>query len=140
MQMALPIIVVLNKVDLLSNSLKKEKLKQVEVFLQFAKYIPICSISAKNSIGFDTMFDYIGRVWRSYDQHVTSSELHKSVKKALIQRPPRFVKNRECKIAHIIQIESKPPTFMVFVNDTKRANFAFKRWLENTLRQSYGFV
>ncbi len=139
-QMALPVIVVLNKIDLLSDSSQKERLQQIEVFLQFAKHIPICSMSAKNGLWFDTLFEYVGRVWNAYDQHVSAADLHKCVKKALIQRPPRFLKNRECKIAHIVQVESKPPTFMVFVNDTKRANFSFKRRLENTLRHHYGFV
>jgi len=48
--MALPVIVVLNKIDLLSDSSQKERLQQIEVFLQFAKHIPICSMSAKNGL------------------------------------------------------------------------------------------
>ena len=57
-----------------------------------------------------------------------------------ISRPPRFPRNKICKILYITQIETHPPVFVVFINHKNRANFSFKRWLENVIRKEYGFV
>ena len=54
-----------------------------------------------------------------------------------IQRPARFTKNRTCKIMYATQIEVDAPTFMVFVNHKARANFSFKKWIENVLRRAF---
>jgi hypothetical protein len=58
----------------------------------------------------------------------------------LINRPPRFAKNKICKILYITQIDINAPTFVAFVNHKERANFAFKRRLENTMRIHFGFM
>lgn len=55
-------------------------------------------------------------------------------------KPPRFSKNKICKILYATQIDVDAPTFMVFVNHKNRANFAFKKWIENSLRRNFGFV
>lgn len=57
-----------------------------------------------------------------------------------IQKPARFTKNRVCKIMYATQIEVDAPTFMVFVNHKARANFSFKKWIENVLRRNFGFI
>lgn len=55
-------------------------------------------------------------------------------------KPPRFSKNKVCKILYATQIAVDAPTFMVFVNHKSRANFAFKKWIENALRRNFGFI
>ena len=51
-----------------------------------------------------------------------------------------LTKNKVCKIMYATQIAVDAPTFMVFVNHKARANFAFKKWIENALRRNFGFV
>ena len=58
----------------------------------------------------------------------------------MIQRPPRFPKNKICKILYATQIAVDAPTFIVFVNHKARANFAFKKWVENSIRKNFWFV
>jgi len=52
-------------------------------------------------------------------------------------KSPRFSKNKVCKILYATQIAVDAPTFMVFVNHKSRANFAFKKWIENALRRNF---
>ncbi|MDR0651541.1 MAG: hypothetical protein LBG59_09410 [Candidatus Peribacteria bacterium] len=58
----------------------------------------------------------------------------------MIQRPPRFPKNKVAKILYATQIAVDAPTFVIFVNHKSRVNFAFKKWVENTIRKHFGFV
>jgi len=58
----------------------------------------------------------------------------------MIQRPPRFPKNKIAKILYATQIAVDAPTFVMFVNHKSRVNFAFKKWVENTIRRHFGFI
>jgi len=137
---SLPLIICLNKVDVLSSHVKKDRMKQLETFLNFAKYVPLLPISAKHGRWIDEVFDVIDGVWTEYTKRIPTAWLNQMVSRAMIQRPPRFPKNKICKVSYVTQIETKPPTFMVSVNNKKFANFSFVRWLENTIRMSHGFV
>lgn len=136
----LPLIVCVNKVDLLNKFLRKEKNTQTQVFLKFATYIPIVELSWKTWEWFSRLFDIIKKVWIEYNKYIPTADLNKSIRRSLLDRPPRFPKNKECKISYVTQVDIKAPTFVVFVNNTKRANFSFKRRFENSLRFAYWFV
>jgi hypothetical protein len=58
----------------------------------------------------------------------------------MIQRPPRFPKNKIAKILYSTQIAVDAPTFVMFVNHKSRVNFAFKKWVENTIRKHFRFI
>jgi hypothetical protein len=58
----------------------------------------------------------------------------------MIQRPPRFPKNKIAKILYATQIAVDAPTFVMFVNHKSRVNFAFKKRVENTIRKHFGFI
>lgn len=58
----------------------------------------------------------------------------------MIQRPPRFPKNKIVKILYATQIAVDAPTFVIFVNHKSRVNFAFKKWVENVIRRHFGFI
>ncbi|MEI7920031.1 MAG: hypothetical protein WCH65_07955 [bacterium] len=86
------------------------------------------------------MFTVLGDIKKETEKRIDTSELNDIVGKEFISRPPRFPKNKGCKILYITQIDIKAPTFIAFVNHKERANFAFKRWLENTIRKHFGFM
>jgi GTP-binding protein len=136
----LPLIIGLNKVDKLSQTQINEYHRIIQISFQFAKYIPIIDLSAQTGKGVNTMFDILQRLRQERDEHISTPDLNKIIRTALVQRPPRFPKNKACKISYITQVENQPPTFIVFVNDTKRATSAFKKWLENTIRLHSPFV
>jgi predicted GTPase len=55
----------------------------------------------------------------------------------MIKRPPRFPKNKVCRLYYITQVDINAPTFIAFVNKKDRANFAFKKWIDNTIRKYF---
>jgi GTPase len=133
-QMALPLIICLNKVDLLDENQKKEQFRLINISMRYAQYIPVMPLSAQEGEGVSKLFETIQRMRSEKDEKISTPELNVLVKQAIIQRPPSFAKNKICRVSYLTQIESEPPTFMVFVNDTKKANFSFKKRLENTIR------
>ena len=58
----------------------------------------------------------------------------------MIKRPPRFPKNKICKLYYITQIDINAPTFVAFINKKDRANFAFKKRIENSIRNNFWFI
>ncbi len=138
--LALPMIVCLNKIDLLTpKELKLLNLKS-KAILEFAKYMLIFPISAKTQKGIKEIFKVVGQMKKEAEKRIDTWELNDIIGKEYINRPPRFPKNKICKIMYITQIDINAPTFVVFVNHKNRANFAFKRRLENSIRNHFGFI
>jgi len=138
--LALPMILCVNKVDLLDAKHQKLLVAKTKAMMDFAKYIHIFPISAKTKKGFKEIFEVLSNVKKEAERRIDTSELNDVVGKEFISRPPRFPKNKVCKIMYITQIDINAPTFIAFVNHKERANFAFKRWLENTIRKNFGFM
>ncbi len=138
--LALPMILCVNKVDLLDEKHQKLLVAKTKAMLDFAKYIHIFPISAKTKRGIKEIFKVLSDIKKEAERRIDTSQLNDVIGKEFISRPPRFPKNKWCKILYITQIDVNAPTFMAFVNHKERANFAFKRWLENTIRNHFGFM
>lgn len=138
--LALPITVVVNKMDLLDSKQKKIIEKRVQVHLDFAKYIPIIPMVAKEWKWVVDVLKIVSKIFIEATKRIDTNELNKIISKDMIKRPPRFPKNKICKLYYITQVDINAPTFVAFVNKKNRANFAFKKWIENTIRQSFWFV
>ncbi len=139
-RLALPIIFVLNKTDLLDAKQIKGVQATTQKMMDFAKYIPMLPMSAKTGEGTENIFKFVKNIRKEAEKRITTTELNKVISTEFFQRPPRFPKNKICKIMYMTQIDINAPTFMVFVNHKTRANFSFKKWIENTLRKHFGFV
>lgn len=137
---ALPMILCVNKVDLLDTKHQKLLVAKTKAMMDFAKYIQVFPISAKTKKGIKEVFGVLNAIQKEAEKRIDTSQLNDIVGKELISRPPRFPKNKVCKILYITQIDINAPTFIAFVNHKTRANFAFKRWLENTIRKYFGFM
>jgi GTP-binding protein len=138
--LALPMILCVNKVDLLDEKHQKLLVAKTKAMMDFAKYIQVFPISAKTKKGFQEIFKGLSDVKKEAEKRIDTGKLNDIVGKEFISRPPRFAKNKICKILYITQIDINAPTFIAFVNHKARANFAFKRRLENTIRIHFGFV
>jgi len=136
----LPLIISINKMDLLSEKEQKEAVKQLEKHLDFAKYIPIIPTTAINWDWINKIFRMIKSVRKESHKRIETHDLNEAVNKDRITRPPRFPKNKICKILYATQVEIHAPRFIFFINYKKRANFAFKKWIENTIRKNFWFV
>lgn len=138
--LALPMILCINKMDLLDAKHQKLLVATTKAMMDFAKYIQVFPISAKTKTGIKEIFAVLGKIKKEAEKRIDTSELNDIVGKEFISRPPRFPKNKICKILYITQIDVNAPTFIVFVNHKARANFAFKRRLENTIRIHFWFM
>jgi len=83
------------------------------------------------------MLGVVSKIFAEATKRIDTNELNKVISKDMIKRPPRFPKNKICKLYYITQVDINAPTFVAFVNKKDRANFAFKKWIENTIRQSF---
>ncbi len=138
--LALPIIVCLNKIDLLDSKQQKHLIAKSHAILDFAKYIPVFPISAKTEKWVKEIFGNLSNIKKEAEKRIDTSQLNDCIGKEFISRPPRFPKNKACKILYMTQIDINAPTFIAFVNHKERANFAFKKRLENTIRKNFGFI
>lgn len=139
-RLALPILFAINKIDLLDSVQKTEIQKKVQAHLDFAKYIPIFSIVAQDGTWIKTMIKMVSSIKEESMKRVNTNELNKAINLEMLKRPPRFPKNKICKLYYITQIDVDAPTFVAFVNKKDRANFAFKKRLENSIRKNFWFI
>ena len=138
--LALPIMVAVNKMDLLDSKQKKQIQLSVQANLDYAKYIPIVPIVAKEWKWVNVMLDMLGDIISEAEKRIDTNELNKAINTEMIKRPPRFPKNKICKLYYITQIDINAPTFVAFINKKERANFAFKKWIENSIRNNFWFI
>lgn len=139
-QLGLPMIFCLNKADLVKPEAINAMVKWAQSHLDFAKHIPIVPISALNGEGLSNLFKMVNILQNENQKRIWTNELNKALNQDQLTKPARFPKNKVCKIMYATQIAVDAPTFMVFVNHKNRANFAFKKWIENALRRNFGFV
>lgn len=138
--LALPIMVAVNKMDLLDAKQRKQIQLAVQANLDYAKYIPIVPIVAKEWKWVSDMLDMLWDITAEAEKRIDTNELNKAINAEMIKRPPRFPKNKICKLYYITQIDVNAPTFVAFINKKDRANFAFKKWLENSIRNNFWFI
>jgi len=138
--LALPTVICLNKMDVLDKKQKDHIMKHTQAKMDFATYIPIIPLVATSGDGIPNIMKMVKAVTAEAKRRIDTGELNRAIAKDMITRPPRFPKNKICKILYVTQVDINAPTFVVFVNYVARANFAFKRWIDNTIRNYYGFV
>lgn len=139
-RLGLPMIFCLNKADLVKPEAINAMVKGAQSYLDFAKHIPIVPTSALNGDGLKNLFKMVAILQAENQKRIWTNELNKVLGQDQMTKPPRFSKNKVCKILYATQIAVDAPTFMVFVNHKSRANFAFKKWIENALRRNFGFI
>lgn len=139
-QLALPMIFVLNKVDQVNPKAVDAMIKNTQTYLDFAKYLPIVPMIAIKWEWIDDVMKFVSILQKENTKRIATRDLNEALQHEMIQRPPRFPKNKICKILYATQIAVDAPTFIVFVNHKARANFAFKKWVENSIRKNFGFV
>ncbi len=136
-----PIVVALSKADLVTNMKeKKQKMDMVVAFMSMAKWIPIVTLSGQTGDGIQQLFGIIKKIYDQQFRRISTGEINKAISTAYIQSPPRFPKNKICKLYYMTQVDVNPPTFVCFINKLERQNFAFSKWIDNTLRKNFGLM
>ena len=136
------LIIAVNKWDAIEKDDKtiyrfREKVQQ---FLSFAPYAEILFISAKTGQRVSKLFEAIENVIEAQNLRISTGVLNVIMAEAVALQQPPSDKGRRLKLFYITQASVKPPTFVIFVNDKKLMHFSYTRYLENRIRDSFGFV
>ncbi|MGD9892859.1 MAG: ribosome biogenesis GTPase Der, partial [Dehalococcoidia bacterium] len=99
----------------------------------------ILFISAKERQGLDAVLDEVIAVGEQRDRRVPTGELNQFVRRAIAAHQPPSVGGRRMKLLFATQAEVRPPTFVFFVNDASLLHFGYRRYLENKIREAFGF-
>ncbi len=135
------IIVAVNKWDAIEKNDKTiyeytRKLKEVLSFMPYAEYL---FISAATGQRLGKLFDTIDMVRENQSLRVSTGVLNEIMMEAVALQQPPSDKGKRLKLFYITQAAIKPPTFVVFVNDKELMHFSYTRYLENQIRNAFGF-
>ncbi len=135
-------IIAVNKWDLIEkdNHTVKEFTEKIRQVLSFLPYAEIIFISALTGQRLSRLFTLMDAVMESASKRVATGVLNEIVTEAVAMQQPPSDKGRPLKIRYVTQVGSSPPTFVVFVNDKKLMHFSYLRYLENRIREAFGFA
>lgn len=135
-------VIAINKWDLIdnkkSNTINKFE-KKLENEIPFLSYIPKIYISAQTHQRLNNIFTRVNEVYNEYTKRVSTGLLNKVINEAYALNPPQTIRNKRLKIMYSTQANSEPPTFILFANDENLLKEHYKRYIENKLREAFGF-
>jgi len=138
-QAAKGIALVVNKWDLVVNSSKTECSEYIKSKLKFVPYAPVLYTSAKLGQGTDKVITQAQKIYQERLKRIPTAEVNSLVQRAVATHSPPRSGKKQLKMLYATQAEVNPPTFVFFVNDSGLVHFSYRRYLENRLRQSFGF-
>jgi GTPase len=106
----------------------------------FIKNVPILFVSALSGQRVNNIFENIVNVYHEFHKRLNTSDLNNVVLKAVSEKIPPSYKGKRLKILYVTQPKTSPPIFLFFVNDKKLVHFSYRRYLENKIRESFGFA
>ena len=118
-------------------TLEKYK-KEIYAKLSYLSYAPIIFISAKTGQRVDKLFTMINNVAEQNSMRISTSVLNQVINEAIALVQPPTDKGRRLKILYATQVSTKPPTFVVFVNNKELFHFSYERYLVNQIRKEFG--
>lgn len=141
-KLKLPLIIAINKMDLLDEGQKKALRTDMDKILNTLKRVEKIYISAKNNSNLNKILEKVKDLNDKISKdHIPTPEINKYMQTAYLSNPPKFSKNKICKYYYVTQIPNhNPPKFVFFINDVDKANTMFTRRLENTIRRWYDFT
>ena len=135
------IIIVVNKWDAIEKNDKtmREYENKVRQVLSFMPYAEIMYVSAKSGQRLPKLFEKIDMVIQNQNLRVATGVLNEIMMEAVAMQQPPSDKGKRLKLFYITQVAVKPPTFVIFVNDKELMHFSYTRYLENKIREAFGF-
>ena len=135
------VIIVVNKWDAIEKNDKtvKEYEQKIRMVLSFMPYAEIMYVSAKTGQRLPKLFDMIDMVIENQTLRIATGVLNEIMTEAVALQQPPSDKGKRLKLYYITQVAVKPPTFVIFVNDKELMHFSYTRYLENRIREAFGF-
>ena len=135
-------IIVVNKWD----SIEKDTYttnrfnEKIRTSLAYMPYAPIAYVSALTGQRIGTLFEQIKQVYAQSNTRITTGMLNEVLGEATMRVQPPSDKGRRLKIYYMTQISVAPPTFVIFCNNVELFHFSYQRYIENCLRETFGFL
>ena len=117
----------------------REYENEVRRILSFMPYAEIMYVSAKTGQRLPKLFDMIDMVIENQTLRVATGVLNEIMSEAVAMQQPPSDKGKRLKLYYITQVAVKPPSFVIFVNDKELMHFSYTRYLENKIREAFGF-
>ena len=137
-----PSIIVVNKWDSIekdTNTVNRFN-EKIRTALAYMPYAPIVYVSAKTGQRIDTLFERIQYVYNQSTMRISTGMLNDVLGEATMRVQPPSDKGKRLKIYYMTQISVTPPTFVIFCNNAELFHFSYQRYIENCLRDTFGFV
>ncbi len=134
-------VIVVNKWDLVEkdNSTVNEFNNKIRTALAYMPYAPIIYVSAKTGQRVQNLYEKINQVFEQSTQRVSTGMLNDVLNDAVTRVQPPSDKGRRLKIYYMTQTSVAPPTFVIFCNNAELFHFSYQRFIENCLRDTFGF-
>lgn len=135
------VIIAVNKWDAIEKNDRTiyEFTRRVREVLSFMMYAEILFISAETGQRLPKLFEIIDMVIENQTLRIQTGVLNEIITEAVAMQQPPSDRGRRLKIFYVTQVSVKPPTFVIFVNDKELMHFSYTRYLENKIRDAFGF-
>jgi len=135
-------VIVVNKWDIVEKDTTTMKAIEDELRdeFKFLPYVEICFVSSLENKRIHTVFEAINTAYESYNKTLSTSILNEFLMDVTAMNPPKLFNKGTAKFSYMTQIQTKPPTFLVFVNNPNFVHFSYERYLENKLRELFKFT
>ncbi|MBE0480322.1 MAG: ribosome biogenesis GTPase Der [Dehalococcoidia bacterium] len=135
------LVVVVNKWDLAGEKAlePEESAEQIRTSLRFFPGTPVLFVSALLKQGTRRVLPAALKIAHEREKRIATAQLNQTINRILSSRPPPSLRGRQLKVSYVTQAEAAPPTFIFFVNDPTLVHFSYQRYLENQLREAFGF-
>lgn len=135
------VIIVVNKWDAIEKDDKTiykmtDKIKQTLAYMPYAEFL---FVSAKTGLRMEKLFEMIDVIIENQSMRISTGVLNEILAEAVAMQQPPSDKGRRLKIFYMTQTSVKPPTFVLFVNDKELMHYSYTRYIENQVRNAFGF-
>ncbi|MEW5911681.1 MAG: ribosome biogenesis GTPase Der [Thermodesulfobacteriota bacterium] len=134
------LIMAVNKWDLLKGDAhRQEQLKkELDMARRFAPWSPLLFLSAKTGQGVRRLLPTVDQLWQEYNLRLATGPLNQALEHIAAHHPPPAIKGQRLKLFYASQVDTRPPTVVLFVNRPEWVHFSYRRYLNNELRQALG--
>ena len=136
------LIIAVNKWDAVEDKetgTMKEMTEKIKSTLSFCPYAEVIFISVLTGRGIDKVFNLIDIVNENQNMRIQTGTLNEILTRALAMQETPQARGKHLRIYYMTQVSVKPPTFVIFVNDKNLTHFSYTRYIENNLRNTFGF-
>ena len=135
-------VVVVNKWDLVNKDEKtmKKMTEKIYDMFKFLAYTEICFVSAKENKRIETLFPAINKAYENYNKRIPTNVINDILVDSVAMNPPAIFNKGKARFSYVTQVATKPPTFVIFVNDPEFIHFSYQRYIENQFRKAFDFT